>query len=128
MKFPVRIKHRKQEAVIYGKTAAYPFYRLCYHVAGRRITKSLSSYAEVCQEAETKVRKLADGSHAPALSKRECASRQWQGPSKPTASLSQANFQGASAVNSAAAASNAGHLAGATGEGGASLGKVMKLN
>jgi hypothetical protein len=71
MKFPVRIKHRKQEAVIYGKTAAYPFYRLCYHVAGRRITKSLSSYAEARQEAETKLRELADGSHAPALSKRE---------------------------------------------------------
>ena len=74
MKFPVRIKHRKQEAVIYGKTAAYPFYRLCYHVAGRRITKLLSSYAEARHEAEIKVRELADGSHAPAL---KCNPLRW---------------------------------------------------
>jgi hypothetical protein len=68
MRFPKRIRHRRAEAVIYGKSKAYPFYRLAYRANGRRRLKSFSTDSEAKSEAERLVRELAAGSQAPALS------------------------------------------------------------
>ena len=40
MKFPVIIKHRRSEATIYAKSEKYPYYRLAYRAAGKRIVRS----------------------------------------------------------------------------------------
>jgi integrase len=68
MRFPKRIRHRRAEAVIYGKSKAYPFYRLAYRVNGRRRMASFATYSEAKGEAEKKVRELAGGSQVAALS------------------------------------------------------------
>ena len=73
MRFPVKLKHRKAEATIYGKSEAYPFYRLAYRAAGKRILRSFSTYSDARQEAEAKVRELAQGSQSVALSAKEAA-------------------------------------------------------
>jgi hypothetical protein len=44
MKFPVKVTYHKAEAQIYGKSAAYPFYRLCRYAAGKRRIQSFSTY------------------------------------------------------------------------------------
>ena len=67
VRFPKVIRFRRVEATIYGKTKKYPFYRLAYYVAGRRVTRSFKSYGEAKTEAERKVREIADGSQAAAL-------------------------------------------------------------
>ena len=67
MKFPKIIRHRKAEVTIYGKKPNYPFYRIAYRVAGKRHLRNYSKYGEALQEAEKKVRELADGSQAAAL-------------------------------------------------------------
>jgi integrase len=71
MKFPVKVSYRKAEAKIYGKSAAYPFYRLAYRAAGKRHVRSFSTYTEARQEAETKVREIANGSQSIALTDKE---------------------------------------------------------
>lgn len=73
MRFPVKVRHRKAEATIYGKSEAYPFYRLAYRAAGKRIVRSFATYAEAKQEADAKVRELASGSQSVALSAKEAA-------------------------------------------------------
>jgi hypothetical protein len=60
MKFPVKVTFRKAEAKIYGKSAAYPFYRLCYYAAGKRRIQSFFTYSEAKTEADTEVRELAN--------------------------------------------------------------------
>ncbi len=67
VRFPKAIRYRRVEATIYGKTKKYPFYRLAYYVAGRRVTRSFKSYGEAKTEAEKKVREIAGGSQAAAL-------------------------------------------------------------
>ena len=67
MKFPVIIRHRREKATIYGKSAGYSFYRLGYYVAGQRRVRSFKTYGEAKTEAERIVRELADGSQAAAL-------------------------------------------------------------
>ena len=47
MTFPIHVKPRKSEAVIYGRTAAYQFYRVAHYVNGKRILRSFASYALV---------------------------------------------------------------------------------
>jgi hypothetical protein len=71
MKFPVKVTFRKAEAKIYGKSAAYPFYRLCYYAAGKRHVRSFSTYSEARKEADTKVKQLADGNQSIALTAKE---------------------------------------------------------
>jgi integrase len=73
MKFPVIVRHRKTEAVVYGKSKAYPYYRLAYRAAGKRIIRSFATYAEAHKEAEAKVRELAAGNQSAALSAKEVA-------------------------------------------------------
>jgi integrase len=68
VKFPVHVKHRKQEAVIYGRTAGYDFYRVAAKVAGKRVLKSFATYSEAREYAEQTVRDLARGNPSAALS------------------------------------------------------------
>jgi integrase len=68
MKFPKVIKHRRFEAIIYGKSKKYAYYRLAYYAAGKRHTRHFRAYGEAKTEAERIVRELADGSQAAALS------------------------------------------------------------
>jgi integrase len=74
MRFPVKVRHRKQEATIYGRSKSYDFYRVSYYAAGRRIVKSFPSYSEALKEAKAKVRELAQGNQTAALSAKEAAS------------------------------------------------------
>ncbi|MCU0785736.1 MAG: hypothetical protein MUF81_17170 [Verrucomicrobia bacterium] len=67
MRFPKVIRFRRVEATIYGKKPNYPFYRLAYYVAGRRVTRSFKSYGKAKTEAERLVRAVAKGSQAAAL-------------------------------------------------------------
>jgi len=67
MKFPKVIRHRRSEVTIYGKKSNYPFYRIAYRVAGKRHLRNFSKYGEALKEAQSKVRELAEGSQAAAL-------------------------------------------------------------
>jgi hypothetical protein len=67
MKFPKVIRHRQSEVTIYGKKPNYPFYRIAHRVAGKRHLRNFSKYGEALKEAESKVRELAEGSQAAAL-------------------------------------------------------------
>ena len=71
MKFPVKVRYRKAEAKIYGKSAAYPFYRLCYYASGKRHVRSFSTYTEAKTEADTKVREISKGTQTIALTDKE---------------------------------------------------------
>ncbi len=68
VRFPKVIQHRRITATIYGKKANYPFYRLAYYVAGKRVIRHFKTYGEAKAEAETKLREIANGSQAAALS------------------------------------------------------------
>jgi hypothetical protein len=54
-------------ATIYRKTKAYPFYRVCAYVAGKRRLSSYPTYSEAKTAAEKLVKDLAKGSQAAAL-------------------------------------------------------------
>ncbi|HEY3852781.1 MAG TPA: hypothetical protein VGO67_00140 [Verrucomicrobiae bacterium] len=71
MKFPVKVTFCKAEAKIYGKSTAYPFYRLCYYAAGKRHIRSFSTYGAARKETDTKVKDFADGNQSIALTPRE---------------------------------------------------------
>jgi len=43
MEFPVTIKHRRVEAVIYAKSRRYPYFRLAYRAAGKRVIRSFAT-------------------------------------------------------------------------------------
>ena len=73
MRFPVTVKHRRAEAVIYAKSKSYPYYRMAYRAAGKRIIRSFSTYSEARKEAEAKVRELSAGNQSVALSSKESA-------------------------------------------------------
>jgi integrase len=73
LKFPLRIRFRRAEAVIYGKTDAYAFYRVAYRSAGRRVVRSFRRYSDAKAFAEQTVRELAAGHHVSALSPSEVA-------------------------------------------------------
>ncbi len=67
MKFPKIIKHRRFEATIYRKSSRYAYYRVAYYAAGKRHIRNYRTYVEALAEAEKKVRELATGSQAAAL-------------------------------------------------------------
>lgn len=73
MRLPVRVKHRKEEAVIYGKTASYCFYRVAVKLAGRRVLRSFGSYSEAREYAECTVRALAQGNQATTMTPKEAS-------------------------------------------------------
>ena len=47
--------------------AELPFHHIAYDVAGKHHFRTISKYGEALKEAESKVRELADGSQAAAL-------------------------------------------------------------
>jgi hypothetical protein len=71
VKFPRIIRHRKAEVTIYGKKPRYPFYRLAYRADGKRHLRSFAKYGVAVEEADKKVRELADGSQAAALTAKQ---------------------------------------------------------
>ena len=71
MSFPRKIRHKRQEAVIYGKTAGYPFYRVSAKVAGKRVLKTFAAFAEAEACAQKLVRDLDQGKQSAALSDNE---------------------------------------------------------
>jgi len=73
MNFPVIIKHRKMEAAIYAKSPKYPYYRLAYRVAGKRVVRSFQTFKAAKKEAENKVKELSTGNQTAALSAKEAA-------------------------------------------------------
>lgn len=73
MKFPKTVRFRKAEAVIYGPSEAYSFYRVCAYVAGKRRMSSHATYAEASQAADKLVREVARGNQAAALTPAQAA-------------------------------------------------------
>jgi integrase len=81
VKFPKIIKNKKTkvEVTIYGKskggerkkdgsvTQPYPFYRVCWRVAGQRRMQSFRTYSAAKKAAEDLVRDLGSGSQVTAL-------------------------------------------------------------
>jgi len=69
VKFPKRIKHRGRTlATIYGKSKAYPAYRVAWNVNRKRMMKAFPRYGEAKRHADELVKELAKGSQATALS------------------------------------------------------------
>jgi integrase len=71
LKFPKAVKHRgKQLATIYGKSKAYPQYRVAWSVQGKRRMKAFDRYGGedgALKFAEDLVKELAKGSQTTAL-------------------------------------------------------------
>jgi hypothetical protein len=67
VKFPKVITHRGQKATIYGRTARYPKYRLCYMAEGKRITRVFWTYGQALTAARNTVRELSKGNTVPAF-------------------------------------------------------------
>jgi hypothetical protein len=59
VKFPHPIRFRSFTAKIYGRSEAYPFYRLALRVAGKRVLRSFPSFAEAKQEGEKQLREAS---------------------------------------------------------------------
>jgi hypothetical protein len=71
VKFPHTIRFRSETAKIYGRSEAYPFYRLAMRVAGKRVIRSFATFAEAKSEAEAKLRQTATGNLSAGLSAKE---------------------------------------------------------
>jgi integrase len=73
VKFPkvIRNKKTKAEVTIYGKKPAYPFYRVCWRVAGRRMMKSVRTYSAAKKAADDLIDDLGSGSQKTALTVRQ---------------------------------------------------------
>jgi integrase len=70
LRFPKVIQNKKTKAraTIYGKKKAYPFYRVCWRVNGKRQMRTCSTYSEAKRAAEELVKDLGQGSQLAALS------------------------------------------------------------
>jgi integrase len=73
VRFPKVIKHRKAVAKIYGKSASYPFYRVCGYVSGKRRMESHATYSDALAAAENLAREIAAGSQVLALTPGEAS-------------------------------------------------------
>ena len=74
MRFPRRIKHRGQTlATLYGKSKAYPAYRLTWRVTGKRRMERFRTYSEAKRRAGVLVKELAQGSQVTALTAAQAA-------------------------------------------------------
>ena len=57
MRFPKRIRHRGQVlATLYGKSKAYPAYRLAWRVTGKRRMERFQTYSEAKRRADALVK------------------------------------------------------------------------
>jgi hypothetical protein len=77
MKFPIEVTFRKAEAKIYGKSKAYPFYRVSHYAGRTRHVQSFSRYSEARASADEKVRDVANGNQAVALTAKEATAALW---------------------------------------------------
>lgn len=59
--------------MIYGRAPAYPFCRLAVQVAGKRVLRSFATFGAAKKAAKVKLRNLAKGNQAAALSAKEAA-------------------------------------------------------
>jgi integrase len=73
MTFPVTVTHRKAEAIIYGKSEGYPYYRVAWHAGGKRVLKSCRTFSEAKREAKAKLKQLAKGNPSVALTVKEAS-------------------------------------------------------
>ena len=73
MTFPHTIERGRFSATIYGKTDGYSFYRLAYHVAGKRVVRSFKAFGAAKAAAKATLRALAKGSQAAGLSSKQAA-------------------------------------------------------
>jgi integrase len=73
VKFPHTVRFRTLTATIYGRSDAYPFYRLAVRVAGKRVVRSFQTFADAKAEAEAKLRQTASGNVSAGLSAKESA-------------------------------------------------------
>jgi len=73
MRFPVKIKFRRIVATIFGKTAAYPRYRVAVTVNGRRRFQGFDDFGAAKEAAEKLARELSRGSNIAALTGKEIA-------------------------------------------------------
>ena len=70
VKFPHTVGFRKLTATIYGRSEAYPFYRMAVRVAGKRIARSFQTFA-----------KPSSARPPPAMSLRNCPRKSQPVPS-----------------------------------------------
>ena len=73
MKFPHTVRFCSLLVKIYGRSDAYPFYRLSIRVAGKRVLRSFQTFKEAKREAKTKLRQAAKGNVSAVLSVKESA-------------------------------------------------------
>ena len=75
MKFPKVVRNRKSkvEATIYGRKPGYPYYRISWRAAGRRVMKTAPTYSKAKQIADAAVADLASGSQKTALTARQAS-------------------------------------------------------
>jgi len=73
MTFPVTVPDRKAEAIIYGRSEAYPYYRVCWNAAGKRLMQSCKTYKEAYRVAKAKAKALSKGNQSLALSAKEAS-------------------------------------------------------
>jgi len=66
LRFPVAISHRQARAKIYGRTQAYPYYRLTYSAEGKRLVRSFKTFGEAKEAAEKAVKSISEGNGAAA--------------------------------------------------------------
>jgi integrase len=70
----MRIKHRGQVlATLYGKSKAYPAYRLAWRITGKRRMERFQTYSEAKRRADALVKELAQGSQVTALTAGQAA-------------------------------------------------------
>ena len=67
MKFPLRIRHRKQTVTIYGRSVRYAYYRASHYIGSRRVLRSFPTLAEARAYAQRTVRELAQGNETARL-------------------------------------------------------------
>jgi len=46
VRFPLRIRHRRAEVIIYGKTKSRPDYRLAFRAGGKRVLRAFQTFSE----------------------------------------------------------------------------------
>ena len=71
VKFPHTVRFRSLTAKIYGRSEAYPFYRMSLRVAGKRVLRSFQTFKEAKRQAKIKLRQTAKGNVSAGLSTKE---------------------------------------------------------
>jgi len=64
MTFPVIVRHRSAKVRIYGKSPAFPYYRLAFTSAGKNKRETFATYSEAHRAAKKKAKEIHQGSLA----------------------------------------------------------------